>query len=580
MARLIPPYVLPECRSSGERRIFRMFQDDPSTNEWVVLHSLNLSNHVKRLYGEIDFLVLIPGMGTFVIEVKAGDVSYRQGQWHFTNRQGRTNTKAYGPFEQAMDAMFSLKAAVVKNFGKGHKVSNTVFGFGVAFTDILFDNPSVEYDQWLVMDKKDMDKPVSHYFKRLARYTTEKLKSQTWFDPVNSVPGTKEVSLLADFLRGDFERIRTLNERLEAFDRDAKFYTDEQFKVLDAVMENPKMLVRGGAGTGKTMIAMESAVRTASTGKTVFLTCFNRLIGSWMAEQMEKWDGITVGHIHQYLLDKTKGYSYDDTGMAKDEFYHSYLPGLVKEMYGQGIFEKFDKIIVDEGQDLIRPAYLDLFDAMLEGGLRNGNCEVYGDFEKQAIYSGLRPQEMYNLLQTRGHFFRYSLKINCRNTKEIGRETARMSGFEHSPFILSVLDGIPVDYRFYNNKKEEADKLADVLRQVSVRGVPAEKVTILSPLKLKNSCAGLMHDIPLDNLGDMNQYISRPGMTGYCTIQAFKGLESHFVILCDVQELSTDEARAMLYVGMSRAKFGLIVLLPKPLENEYHQIISQHFERP
>lgn len=579
MARLIPSYISHDCKSSGEKRIFKMFQSDPAAKDWVVLHSLNLANHTKRLYGEIDFLVLIPEKGIYVLEVKSGNVSFKGGVWQFTDRHGNTNTKTVGPFAQARDAMFSLKDAINKSFGSNHVLSKLAFGFGAAFTDIPFNQISVEYEQWQVFDRTDMTNPISLYFERLSRHTIAKLSSQRWFDPVKSLPTVADIQQLTDFLRGDFERIRTLEEQLADFDREAKFYTEEQFKLLDAIFENPRMVIRGGAGTGKTMIAMESAIRSAAEGKIVFLTCYNRLIGTWMAEQLEKWDGITVGHIHQYLLDKTKGYSYDDNSMAKDEFYHSYLPDLVRGMYEQGIFDKFDKIIVDEGQDLIRPAYLDLFDSMLKGGLNNGNYEVYGDFEKQAIYSGLRSQEMYDLLQARGHFFRYSLKINCRNTKEIGRETARMSGFEQSPFILSVLDGIPVDYRFYDNKKEEADKLADVLRQIFGRGVSAEKVTILSPLKLKNSCAGLMPDILLDNLGDLNQFISRLGMTGFCTIQAFKGLESHFVILCDVCVLSTDEARAMLYVGMSRAKFGLTILLPKSLENEYHQIISQHFEK-
>ena len=89
MARMIPPYISDEVKSRGERQIFDLFQNDPATADWVVLHSLGLSQHIKRLYGEIDFLVLAPGLGVFCLEVKSGEVQRRQGVWQFTNRYGQ-----------------------------------------------------------------------------------------------------------------------------------------------------------------------------------------------------------------------------------------------------------------------------------------------------------------------------------------------------------------------------------------------------------------------------------------------------------------------------------------------------------
>ena len=65
--------------------------------------------------------------------------------------------------------------------------------------------------------------------------------------------------------------------------------------------------------------------------------------------------------------------------------------------------KKFDKLIIDEGQDLIREEYLGLFDSMVTGGLANGNWEIYGDFERQAIYAQLSKYEMLDLLKTFGH---------------------------------------------------------------------------------------------------------------------------------------------------------------------------------
>ena len=93
--------------------IFDMLKKDSFTEDWIVLHSLNLAQHTKRLYGEIDFLLLIPNAGIFVMEVKGGDVRCRNGEWEFIDRHGNVN-KNKSPFTQARDAMFSLKEEIKK----------------------------------------------------------------------------------------------------------------------------------------------------------------------------------------------------------------------------------------------------------------------------------------------------------------------------------------------------------------------------------------------------------------------------------------------------------------------------------
>ena len=128
MAKLLPPYIDKTCKSSGEKQIFEILQKSSFTKDWIILHSLNLSQHTVRLYGEIDFLLLIPQAGIYVMEVKGGDVRCHDGVWYFTDRYGNTN-KNKSPFNQARDAMFSLKQAIEKEFGKGHKYTRILSGF-------------------------------------------------------------------------------------------------------------------------------------------------------------------------------------------------------------------------------------------------------------------------------------------------------------------------------------------------------------------------------------------------------------------------------------------------------------------
>lgn len=573
MAKLSPLYIDKDCKSTGERMIFEMLKKDSFTDEWIVLHSLNLSQHTKRLYGEIDFLLLIPNAGIFVMEVKGGDVKCKDGIWEFTDRHGNVNRNK-SPFVQARDAMFSLKEEIKKEFGANHKFNRIQFGFFVAFPQVTFDKHSVEYQQWQIFDKANYTSNHETFFKNLIYQFTEKHKTQFWFSPIESLPNRQDLEELCHFLRGDFDRVRSPKERLTEFNTQVKTYTEEQFGILESIELNDRSLIQGSAGTGKTMIALESAIRAASEGKRVFLTCFNRIIGEWMQKQLEGWDRITVSSLHSYLIELTKGYDYDKTQENQSDFYSKYLPNLLKEFFKIGVQGKFDKLIIDEGQDLIRPEYLELFDSMLTGGLTSGRWEIYGDFERQAIYAQHSKSEMLDLLNARGHHSRHLLRINCRNTKEIGEETSLISGFEKTPFLLEYLEGLPVSYYFYKNEANQKQILLDHLKKVADAGLPFDEMVILSPKKFENSCVKVILDFPIKEIKTASEVSAIQSYFGFATIQSYKGMESNYVLISDIEDLSSEVAKSLLYVGMSRARYGLTLLISETMQGQYYDILK------
>lgn len=574
MAKLLPPYLDKNCKSTGERMLFDIFKNSPFAKDWIILHSLNLSQHTKRLYGEIDFLVLIPRGGIYVIEVKAGDVKCIDGVWHFTDKFGNTYTSNIGPFNQARDAMFSLRTAIEKEFGRGHKFTKILSGFLTAFPHVSFDKHSVEYEQWQIFDKDAIRNGSEYFFQNLVQQFIQKHRGQRWFSEKDSLPDVNDLNQLCDFLRGDFERIRTVKERLAEFDRQVKTYTAEQFRILDSVQINERSVTQGSAGTGKTMIAIESAIRASSEGKTVFLTCYNKLIGEWMQKQVEEWkDKITVSNLHSYLFEVSKGFDYDKTQSSKQDFYTKYLPNLLRDIFQKGISKKFDKLIIDEGQDLIREEYLNLFDSMLAGGLANGNWEIYGDFEKQAIFAQLSKKEMLSLINKVAQPTKFLLKINCRNTKQIGEETSLISGFEKPPFLLEHLEGIPVEYTFYNDEAHQKGLLEEQLKKLSSSGLPLNELIIVSSRKFANSCADSVSGFTIREIKNTNE-ISATQSFGFATIQSYKGMECNYVLITDIEDLTSEIAKSLLYVGMSRAKYGLILLISESMRNQYLEILK------
>ncbi len=576
MAKLLPPYIDKNCKSTGEKMLFEIFKNSPFTEDWIVLHSLNLSQHTVRLYGEIDFLILIPSGGIFVMEVKGGDVKCIDGVWHYTNKFNVTNTSNVGPFNQARDAMFSLRSAIEKEFGKGHKFTNILSGFLCTFPHISFDKHSVEYEPWQILDKDSMQNGTENFFKNLVQQFTQKHRGQRWFSEKDSLPNANDLNLLCDFLRGDFERVRTVKERLTEFDKEVKKYTEEQYRILDSIQLNERSVTQGSAGTGKTMIALESAVRAAAEGKTVFLTCYNRLIGEWMQKQVEEWkDKITVSSLHSFLFEQSKGFDHDRTQDSKQDFYSKYLPTLLKDIYQKGISKKFDKLIVDEGQDLIREEYLSLFDSMVTGGLANGNWEIYGDFERQAIYAQLSKKEMIVLLKSSGQHSNFLLKINCRNTKQVGEETSMISGFEKPPFLLEHLEGVPVEYLFFKDEAEQKKLLAEQLKKLSENKLPLHELIIISPRKFENSCSNSFFDFTIREIKNTSEIAATQNFFGFATVQSYKGMESNYVLITDIEDLTSDVAKSLLYVGMSRARYGLILLIAESKRNDYRELLKR-----
>ena len=244
-------------------------------------------------------------------------------------------------------------------------------------------------------------------------------------------------------------------------------------------------------------------------------------------------------------------------------------------MFDKGIFPKFDKLIIDEGQDLIRSDYLNLFDSMLIGGLSNGNWEIYGDFEKQAIFSQLSKEEMTILIEKFTQPSKFLLNINCRNTKQIGEETSLLSGFDEPPFLLDHLEGVPVEYFFYKDKPHQRELLEGQIKKVSTSGLPINELIILSPRKFENSCAYYVSDPKAKELHNIIELAAIQSFFWFATVQSYKGMESNYVFVTDIEDLTSDAAKSLLYVGMSRARYGLTILISESMRAQYREILKR-----
>lgn len=574
MARMIPSNISPKIRSNAEKRIFEWFRDDMRTADWIVLHSLGISNHNSVIHGETDFFVLVPNMGMFALEVKGGRVSRKNGIWSFTDKYGNTSTKERGPFDQAWEGIFSIANHIKDKLDESHQyLNNILYGIGVMFPDIEYTSVGCDEAQWQVFDCND-----GHNVYRFIQRLFEGSKKR-WCEIYgassleNKLPSQSDIEYIAELLRGDFDKVVALNVQISSAEEQLIQLTSEQYRCIDQLDENKRCIIEGGAGTGKTLIALEQVKKAVAEGLRVALICYNKKLSEWfdyyfetvMSEFKPSFMGTFHSLISKIVTQSGKNISKPNYESKLHEYYTEILPKAACEVLSEQGFTKFDIVIIDEAQDLIIERFLDVFDNCIVGGLARGRWIFFGDFSKQAIYNdSFTEQEMKKMIEDRASFIKFRLTLNCRNTQNICDEIQVITDFKTKNHICNNIEGIPVQYITYSSREEEKMKLVETLKFLRNNHISPSKVCILSPFVREKSIVSELTEFIIENydVRGNNNY-------SFCTIQSFKGLENTIVILVDIESIANTQ---LLYVGLSRARSGLYIIESDRARKEYIDI--------
>ncbi len=572
MAIMIPSVLSPEIKSNAERKIFEWFQHAPGTDKWIVLHSLGIATHNKVIYGETDFLVLAPHLGVFALEVKGGRVKRENGLWYFTNRYGKTTQKSRGPFEQARDGIFSIVKAMKERVDMEHdRVTKVLFGYGVMFPDIEYTSSGIDEEQWQIFDSRDGTN-VKQFIMRLAEGV--KTRWETVYGPLDKsrLPDVEDIRYMLSILRGDFDCAVSMNVQLRNANESLIALTQDQYRCLDQLDDNPRCLILGPAGTGKTLLAIEEVKKFAARGDRVALFCFNSNLADWLSNYFDNMPESVrpqyAGTLHKYMINVAKSaknlpvYPHDPDKVQ--QYYQKELPqAAALALLESG--EQYDVIVVDEAQDLICDSYLEVLGNSLKKGFSRGRWTMFGDFSMQAIYAaGVTGTEMIDKMEEQTSFIRFKLTVNCRNTKPICKEIETVTGFKSPNGLWTKVDGPPVQYITWSSMEDQCKKLTTLLKQLADSQISPEQITILSPRKRENSVVSMIDGNTVKDF----KIPTGTSMT-FCTIQAYKGLENTIIILTDIESFSDEK---LMYVGLSRACSGLFILESEVAKKEYDEL--------
>ena len=361
-------------------------------------------------------------------------------------------------------------------------------------------------------------------------------------------------------------------------------FTDEQFEAIDHLEDNRRVLFKGPAGTGKTFLAIEAARRAVRAGRSVALLCFNSLLASWLKHEAEsiaqeaKARSISfyVGSFSGLMLSIAK---INVPAAANQEFWGVELPmRAVDALLTDGRdLPSFDLLLVDEAQDLLSEPLLDVMELMLNGGLGSGCRAMFGDFERQAIYADKSATLGLDSLRNRtaDSVSTYRLRINCRNAARIAEAVTITSGMSPGySRILNTADSADVEPVFYRSPSHQGDLLLATIAKLLKSFAPAE-IVVLSMRADASSCVARQ---ARDQTGcHFASYREDPGdgaSIRYSSVHAFKGLEAAAVVLTDIEGIEDDQAKALLYVGMSRARIRLHVLMHERLRSSYDSMLD------
>ena len=442
--------------------------------------------------------------------------------------------------------------------------------------------PGIGWHEWQLLDAADLavGKAPGAIIGSLVKASEHLADTISGYRRVQGQPDAAHADRVVELLIPRFVVELSAKELTRRREAEQAQFTGEQVRVLDLVGENPRLLVEGPAGTGKTWVAAEAARRAAARGQRTLVVVFNRLIEARLAELCG--EGVDVRRIHSLmaqLVDRHAGRNEArrklESGRVEPDWYDVTLPEQALEAALE-LGPQFDYLVVDEAQDVALEQYLDVLDALLVGGLERGQVFITGDFDHQVIYrrhaepvaDSAEPAAEANparalLLSRAPALMQLTLRSNVRTTPEVARFVAELINEPtlYSEHRRSDDDQVSVEHHTFTTMDEQQRLLADAVERILSEPFTVRELVILSPYRADRSAAGQATDARLTSrLGTAvsGSAIEDRTRIRWGTIHEFKGLEAPAVILTDV-DLSKEYHRDLLYVGASRATDRLVV---------------------
>jgi len=532
------------------RHLRRMLPPD-----WVVVTDVgygwkNEAGYVRD--GQADFVVLVPGKGLVVLEVKGSKGIYvgEDGRWHRLDFRGQRHQLESPPPVQANNNMHNLTSKLSSIFGLNEFPG--LYGWLVVYPNGDITGSIDTYFPNTVLGKKDL-----HKIKSAILGVLEERGSPGVGNAFTEVFVDKSAHCLVN---GNFV-VKPVDTELEASaDEDAiETLTSQQFAALRGAFELPSVAVVGPAGSGKTLLAIWKLKALVDHGGNPCFVCFNKQLAGYLRLRYPEL-GEYIHHVDSLFL-RLSGMK----GSSEPNFFVETLPNAVMTAsVSMDDGQKYDAIIVDEGQDFGDERLLALQFLLRDTG---GQWLMFAD-AKQNLYQDVNASTYVPDVTFR-------LYHNCRNPSAVNESTNRVCNAN-----VKSLPGMPPGLQ-PSLAVSSGAKMAQLAWTKIHELFPDGGSVILSPYRLENSCMdSLRKAYGLRLTTDLNE-LGKPGFVFFSTIKSFKGLEASHVVFIHAESPGVTPAIAEedIYVVFTRATARLDVVVGSDESYEwYRNALERHLD--
>ena len=599
---LIPPYCHKDTPSS-EKKVFNALKHDSNliTKNWIVYHSLNYPVSISKTkrssflyFGESDFLILAENIGIINIEVKGGSITCLDGIWQLKSRY-ETKNLSKSPIKQAHDTKYNIQEYIRKKFNRVYPQEYLVIFPDCSLTNIV-DN--IEYSENNIIDA---DQFYNNFSQRISNLVKDLKPGGNIVNLENN-----EINKLKKIIRPDFETYIKTSTILKDSEDEISQYTKDQLKVLERIEHEPRLLVTGSQGTGKTVMAEEIIKRFANTGKKILFINSGRLANLLTKfKYRDDYKNINFSTFNNFVRDINKHFNNNISNLSKNFIEaNNFLTKEALQLLNKTTDNKYlyDFIIIDEIQHCyFYDSFYLLLDKILKKGLLEGNYYFFGDFDYQNIIGEKLDKNILKNRMPKEHLQSYEqimLWHNVRNSEDIAFEAPVISGLIEElplPYTVTKTPG-KTKHLFCKDDDDKKDNLLNILKKLSLDNVSGNDIVILSNYTLANN-KNILNSIDVSqyyNIYDLSK-MSNDGVLNndknkiknkdtiyFSTTLAFQGLESKIIIYLDpldtfyqsssnADERTTNEAHMLLFNAMGRANTFLYLLWDKTFETWYEK---------
>lgn len=576
-------------------------------DSWYVIPNLNLAKHPRHLQGEADIVIIHEGV-IILLEVKGGHISRdAKSVWWQNGKPLKC------PASQAKDNCYAITGYCKRKLGR-----DIIGSWCCIFPQSKTRSETIEWNSGQFLDAKDMARGLHKSV--IAFYEHIVVKQAPRFGSELGRLTDAESQQLAAILKPEIDGNISTAEQIKFSEMEISRLEEDQRDMLGVIMDNPRVLLQGGAGSGKTILGYMACIeklRLNPNAHVAFVCCSeylandirNKAKSSGIADRLvvlsifdvaryfwlqiakrsasfqiggmfgfltpttvESWisDGPIIYDSEQDLAIKLQREQVD----GRAEVTRVILTSILSEMpiIDRGISspdKRFDFVVVDEAQDFVYSHIeLCLLNLIIKGGFKKGNVLWIQD-----LFQSIRPSFDQTLTSNVPLFSpgvpEYAIyNLPAKNYRNPVTITELANSFSKGEKVARPIRSklLAAEVEFIESLDGGAQSLEFVIANELKNGTQAKDIIIITVDGFREEM--FRSGVKLGEVGTVivpphleSSIIDKhPDFIRAMTLMNAKGREFPIVILVDLPNMDLDFELNFMHVAITRAKTKLYII--------------------